>query len=132
MSRLSYRLFYFTTLLFLPVSSFSQAVAKFVSDSGLFHASYSLYVADAVTGEAILDLNSDKNLTPASVLKLVTSAAALELLGPDYTFNTTLGYDGRLGKRGKLFGDIIIKGGGDPAFASPEFPEYYSGFRING
>lgn len=105
-----------------------QAVPGFLSDTALVHASYSLYIADAGTGSAVLNINEGKNLTPASVLKLVTSAAALELLGPYHTFITTLGYTGKLNKSGKLDGDIIIKGGGDPAFASPYFMENYSDF----
>ncbi len=115
-------------LLFLPVGSYPQAVEKFLSDSGLVHATYSMYVADAGSGITVLDLNSGKNVTPASVLKLVTTAAALELLGPDYTFRTQFGYTGNLSPGGKLDGNIIIKGGGDPAFASPEFEAYYHDF----
>ena len=55
---------------------------------------YHLCVADAETGDIIIDYNSGISLTPASVMKLITSAAALELLGPDYTFKTTIGYTG--------------------------------------
>jgi len=42
-----------------------------------------LCVANAKTGEIILDYNSGISLTPASVMKIITSAAALEILGPD-------------------------------------------------
>lgn len=123
------RIFLFVFLFFLMQrAAFPQAVAAFLSDTAMVHASYSLYIADAGTGGAVLNINAGKSLTPASVLKLVTSAAALELLGPYYTFTTTLGYTGNLNKSGKLDGDIIIKGGGDPAFASPYFVENYSDF----
>lgn len=108
-------------------TAFPQSIAGFLSDTALTYASYSLYVADAGTG-GVLNINAGKSLTPASILKLVTSAAALELLGPDHTFTTTIGYTGNLGKSGKLDGDIIIKGGGDPSFASPYFPYNYSDF----
>ena len=62
-------------------------------------------------------------------MKLVTTAAALELLGPDYTFKTTVGYTGKLNKRfGTLKGNIIIHGGGDPALGSQYFTDHYGDF----
>ena len=128
MRKLPYSLLLYSLLFFLHVNSYSQAVEKFLSDSILLHASYSMYVADAGSGITVLDLNSGKNVTPASVLKLITSATALELLGPDYTFKTQFGYTGKLTKRGRLDGNIIIKGGGDPALASPEFTAFYGDF----
>ncbi|MFW6372023.1 MAG: D-alanyl-D-alanine carboxypeptidase/D-alanyl-D-alanine-endopeptidase [Bacteroidota bacterium] len=70
------------------------------------------------------ELNSDKLMIPASVLKLVTSAAALEILGPDYRFQTRLGYQGNI-ENGILKGDLIVIGGGDPALGSEYFPNHY-------
>jgi D-alanyl-D-alanine carboxypeptidase/D-alanyl-D-alanine-endopeptidase (penicillin-binding protein 4) len=62
-------------------------------------------------------------------MKLITTAAALELLGPDYTFKTTIGYTGKLNKRfGVLKGNIIIHGGGDPALGSQYFSDHYGDF----
>ena len=62
-------------------------------------------------------------------MKLITSAAAIELLGPEYTFKTIIGYTGSLNKRtGKLTGNIIIKGGGDPALGSANFSDHYQDF----
>lgn len=115
-------------LILLPFKASPQALESFLADTALIHASYSLYIADAATGEAIMNINGGKSLKPASVLKLVTSAAAIELLGPYHTFTTTLGYTGELSKAGKISGDIIIKGGGDPVFASPNFPLDYGDF----
>jgi D-alanyl-D-alanine carboxypeptidase/D-alanyl-D-alanine-endopeptidase (penicillin-binding protein 4) len=112
----------------LSGTAYPQALKSFLSDSSLTHASYSLYVADALTGKPVLDVNSEKSLKPASVLKLITSAAALELLGPHHSFKTTLGYTGTLNKSGKLEGDLVIKGGGDPAFASSYFVTNYFNF----
>lgn len=120
--------FIFLPLLFVIQNAFAQSIVSFTTDTSLIHASYSLYVADVQTGEALVDINSGKSLTPASVLKLITSAAALELLGPNHTFTTSMGYSGTLKKQGVLEGNLVIKGGGDPAFASQHFPEYYSDF----
>jgi D-alanyl-D-alanine carboxypeptidase/D-alanyl-D-alanine-endopeptidase (penicillin-binding protein 4) len=115
----------------MTVNTFSQEKTSetFLGDSSLVHASVSLCVADAKSGDVIIDYNSGISLTPASVLKVITSAAALELLGPEYTFKTTVGYTGSLNKRsGKLKGNILIHGGGDPALGSKYFYDHYLDF----
>ncbi len=59
-------------------------------------------------------------LTPASTLKAVTSATALEMLGPDFRFETQLGatQDIELDPSGTFAGDLILLGGGDPFLTS--------------
>jgi serine-type D-Ala-D-Ala carboxypeptidase/endopeptidase (penicillin-binding protein 4) len=119
------------SLAWMTITSFSQEKSSesFHADSSLVHASVSLCVADAETGEITIDYNSGISLTPASVMKVITSAAALELLGPEYTFKTTVGYTGSLNKRtGKLKGNIIILGGGDPTLGSKYFDDHYKNF----
>lgn len=119
------------TLLFSGLCSYSQrnALDRLLADSSMLHASVSLFIADSENGKTVLEYNAEKSLTPASVMKLVTSAAAIELLGPQYTFKTIVGYTGVLNKRtGKLKGDIVIRGGGDPCLGSPYFPDYYKDF----
>jgi serine-type D-Ala-D-Ala carboxypeptidase/endopeptidase (penicillin-binding protein 4) len=103
-----------------------RAVGLFLSDSSMIHASVSMCIKDADSGETIAEYNAGKSLTPASVMKLITSGTALELLGPQYTFRTLIGYTGSLNKRtGRLSGNIIIRGGGDPAFGSAYFADHY-------
>jgi len=126
--------FFILSLACLTICSFSQEISSetFLADSSLAHASVSLCVADAKTGDILFDYNSGTSLTPASVMKVITSAAALELLGPGYTFKTTVGYTGTLNKRtGLLKGNIIIHGGGDPALGSKYFSDHYSNFLNN-
>ena len=53
-------------------------------------------------------------LVPASVMKAVTTATALEVLGPDYRFKTELQLAGKLGDDGTFTGQVVIRGGGDP------------------
>ena len=124
-------LFFIISLLSVTICAFSQEKSSetFLVDSSLAHASVSLCVADAETGALIIDYNSGISLAPASIMKLITSAAALELLGPDYTFKTRIGYTGTITKRfGRLKGNIIITGGGDPALGSKYFPDQYKDF----
>lgn len=100
-----------------------------LGDSSMVHSSVSLCITDAANGEAVFEFNPQKSLIPASILKLVTSSAALELLGPEYRFKTTIGYTGTLNKStGRLSGDIVIKGGGDPSLGSAYFPGQYGDF----
>lgn len=118
-------------LIFFPLLSFSQekAFRALLADSSMAHASVSLFIADADSSNPVFEYNSGKSLIPASIIKLITSSASIEMLGPDYKFRTTLGYTGTLNKRtGRLNGNIIIKGGGDPTLGSKNFEEHYSGF----
>ncbi len=72
---------------------------------------------EALTGNIIFEKNANKNFNVASNLKLLTTATALLVLGDDFTFKTTLEYDGNI-NNGVLEGNIYIKGGGDPTLGS--------------
>jgi len=122
-------LIFLASAIAFPLFSQEITTTRLLSDSSMLHASVSLRIADSNTGTTILELNSEKSLIPASVQKLITSAVATEMLGPDYTFKTQIGYSGDLDTlTGVLKGDIIIKGGGDPALGSANFKEHYGDF----
>ncbi len=70
-------------------------------------------VAPVEGGEPLLAHNANAPMNPASVMKLVTSYAALDLLGPAFTFRTDVLATGELAG-GVLTGDLFVKGGGDP------------------
>jgi serine-type D-Ala-D-Ala carboxypeptidase/endopeptidase (penicillin-binding protein 4) len=121
-------------LLGFSFSTFAQdnALAKFLADSNMFHASASICVMDIDNMEPVVEYNAEKSLTPASVMKLITSASALQILGPGYTFKTIIGYTGKLNtKNGRLTGDLVIKGGGDPSLGSGYFTDHYGNFISN-
>jgi D-alanyl-D-alanine carboxypeptidase/D-alanyl-D-alanine-endopeptidase (penicillin-binding protein 4) len=94
MSRKAFSLLF----LFIPLISLSQekSFKLFLADSAMEHASVSFCIIDADSGKSVFEYNPDKSLIPASILKLVTSSAALEMLGPDHTFKTSVGYTGSL------------------------------------
>lgn len=71
-----------------------------------------------VSGKAITEEEPGKNFLPASILKLVTCGAALECLGADFRFQTTIAYSGKIGDDGMLCGDLHIVGGGDPTLGA--------------
>lgn len=74
----------------------------------------SVYVQNLTTGEVIDDYRSDKVVPPASVMKLLTTAACLETMGPGFRFPTILEYTGTI-DNGVLRGDLYIRGGCDPS-----------------
>lgn len=78
-----------------------------------------LYVADAKTGRQVFDIDSQQPMIPASLLKIVTSAAALDLLGADKRFITYVEGRGEVAD-GMLSGTLRLRGGGDPGFG-PRF-----------
>ena len=71
--------------------------------------------APALNGKStpLLSYRASAAVNPASVMKLVTTYAGLELLGPSYTWNTPVYVDGNV-KDGVLTGNLIIQGRGDP------------------
>lgn len=102
-----------------------QFVEKFTSAIPVASATIAFQMVDLNSGEVLLSLNPEQTLVPASVLKLVTTATALEVLSHEQTFSTTLAYTGEVDENGVLHGDLIIVGGGDPAMSSREFPTHY-------
>lgn len=83
-------------------------------------ASFSLVVKDVQEGRTVYSYDTDRLQSPASVLKTVATATALEILGEDYRYPTTLEYDGIL-ESGTLEGNLYIKGSGDPSLGSSHF-----------
>ncbi len=89
----------------------------YFTDSNFNSAVWGVLVKSLRTGEIIYKRNVDKLFIPASEIKLFTSAAALLLLGPNYTFETNFFANGEL-LRGTLKGDLIIRGYGDPSISN--------------
>lgn len=83
-------------------------------------AFWGVHVEDLSTGRLLYSRNGDKTLVPASNQKLLTSAAALDALGADFRYETTLHFKGDI--NGSIMtGDLVLEGAGDPAFSSKEF-----------
>ena len=66
------------------------------------------------SGRILYARNAEKNFKPASTLKVVTTAAALDAFGPDARLQTTVETAGRLDAFGRIVGDVYLVGGGDP------------------
>ena len=97
-----------------------STVTTALKNAGIPQQNVAIYV-QAVEGKSpLLSLNADKSFNPASVMKLVTTNAALDTLTPNYRWKTEVYQDGKL-SNGVLDGNLIIKGYGDPSFKAQEF-----------
>src|SRR5579864_3751250 len=67
-------------------------------------------------------LNEEKLFIPASNCKLITTAATLAMIGPDYRFHTTVETTGQLDGRGRIIGDVSLVGRGDPNLSGRDLP----------
>lgn len=73
-------------------------------------------------GDTLFQHNAGTPLMPASTMKMLTSAAAFERLGPHYQFSTDVLYDGTLGADGTLTGNVYLRGDGDPSLSGRYMP----------
>ncbi len=95
----------------------SNAIDRLQADEQFKHAILSMYVVDSKTGNTVFDYNAQVGLAPASCQKVITSAAAFELLGKDYVYKTMVGYTGEI-KDNVLNGSLSVTGSGDPSLGS--------------
>jgi D-alanyl-D-alanine carboxypeptidase/D-alanyl-D-alanine-endopeptidase (penicillin-binding protein 4) len=95
-------------------------VANALKEAGVPQQNVSVYVQAVDSNVAILKHNEDKSMNPASVMKMVTTNAALDLLTPAYRWKTALYHDGYI-KNWELNGNLMIKGYGDPSFKAQDF-----------
>ena len=102
--------------------SLEARIESVVSQPDLARGFWGIEVVSVSTGKVLYSQNADKLFTPASNTKLFTTAAALALIGPDYSFRTTVESNGVLDKHGRLTGDLILVGRGDPNLSGRELP----------
>ncbi|HEX4949950.1 MAG TPA: D-alanyl-D-alanine carboxypeptidase [Blastocatellia bacterium] len=96
------------------VAKFKQRLAAEGRDLKM----HGVYVETLDTREPIAAFNETALFNPASVMKIVTSIAALDKLGADHRFRTEFYASGEVdAKTGELAGDLVVVGGGDPAFS---------------
>ena len=100
----------------------ANRISAILSDSDLARGFWGIEVVSLKTGKVLYSQNPDKLFTPASNTKLFTTAAAMALIGPDYSFRTTVETTGTLDKHGRLTGDLVLVGRGDPNLSGRELP----------
>lgn len=97
-----------------PAASLPPTVQQALKTARLPASAMSVLIAPVrAQGQPLLSIGADRPLNPASVMKLVTTYAALDLLGPEHRWHTGF-YSTAVVERGVLQGDLYVRGGGDP------------------
>src|SRR5215467_1974553 len=100
----------------------AKEISAVLSQPPLDRAHWGVNVLDLDSGAALYAQNPGQLFIPASNTKLFTTAAALATAGPDYRFRTTVEAEGRIDARGRLLGDLVIVGRGDPNISGRALP----------
>ncbi|HYK91502.1 MAG TPA: D-alanyl-D-alanine carboxypeptidase/D-alanyl-D-alanine-endopeptidase [Acidobacteriota bacterium] len=95
-------------------------IAQYLKRPGVRSADWGIEIVDPTTNKVLLAVNPDKTFKPASVLKVVTTSAALEKLGPDFRFHTGVYTNGAVTPDGTIAEDLILVGHGDPNLVDTE------------
>jgi serine-type D-Ala-D-Ala carboxypeptidase/endopeptidase (penicillin-binding protein 4) len=95
-------------------------VAQALARSGIPESAAGVVVQDAVSGRLVVAHAKDVPFNPASTIKILTTYAALDQLGPAFTWNTEI-YAGGPIEKDVLAGDLVIKGFGDPSLTLESF-----------
>ena len=102
--------------------SLAKKVDELLEQPEVARAFWGVQVVSLDSGKTLYSKNADKLFIPASNTKLFTTAATLGLIGPDYRFKTTIETTGVVDKYGRLSGDLIIVGRGDPNLSGRTLP----------
>ncbi len=106
-------------------------VAQALRGAGIPAAATAVWVGEVDAGKPRLAINARAALNPASTMKLVTTFAALDLLGPAYVWKTEAFAGGTLDD-GVLTGDLHLRGGGDPRLTYDQFGRLLRQIRARG
>ncbi len=93
---------------------FTAYVDGLLDHPSLRGASWSVLICSFDDDSVVYQRDPDRRLIPASVAKVVTSAVAIDALGPDYRFTTTIAATHAIDGNGRLKGDLLVQAGGDP------------------
>ncbi len=105
-----------------PPKTLQDRIASVLSPPDLARGFWGVEVVSLSSGKTLYSLSPDKLFTPASNTKLFTTAAALALIGPEYKFRTTVETAATLDRYGRLNGDLLLVGHGDPNLSGRELP----------
>jgi len=93
-------------------------IERAIKQADLGKASIAVHAIDLRTGQVIAAYRPDADMIPASNMKIITSGAALQVLGTEFVFRTTFAIDESVSPP-----RLIVEGSGDPAFGDPELLE---------
>jgi len=117
------------------INIFANVVDKdieyMISKSAIKNEELGLYIKETNTNRVVSAINIDKLFTPASVIKIYSAYAILLELGYNYRWNTNFYINGRF-INGIVYGDLIVKGYGDPTLKSSDIPEIVKNLKAKG
>lgn len=99
-----------------PRAQLRHLIDSLTNQSEFRNGYWGVLIVNPRTGDTLYSKNAGKLFMPASNMKIITTAAALTLLGPDYTYKTTFLADGPV-QDSLLDGDLIVIGRGDPTIS---------------
>src|SRR5216684_2671870 len=96
----------------------AREIDRAIDESDVAQARWGVFVMSMRDGRVLYSRNSDKLFTPASNMKIYTTAAALDLLGADYHWRTSVYAGKQPDSNGVIDGDVTLFGRGDPGLDS--------------
>ena len=119
-------------LLVVPAQAkLPREIGRAFLDAGIPLNHVGIVVQDTAKSRPLVEHDANRPRNPASVMKLVTTFAALDLLGPDYRWKTEAYLGGPL-VNGELRGDLILKGYGDPKITVEQWQSFIAELRAKG
>ena len=110
-----------------PAGTLDRGIKSIITTSSAAQrAFWGIEVVQTSTGKTLFEMNRKQLFLPASNAKLFTTAFALLRLGPDYRFETTIRSEAPPAQDGRLRGDLVLAGGGDPMLSARTVP-YHRG-----
>ncbi|MEM7369171.1 MAG: D-alanyl-D-alanine carboxypeptidase/D-alanyl-D-alanine-endopeptidase [Bacteroidota bacterium] len=109
----------------VQLSTLEAAVEALDRDPAMKSANWGITVMQVRSGKVLMNHQGHKSLATASTMKIVSTATALAVLGPNHRFETFLEYSGQITAEGELNGNVYIRGSGDPSLGSDRFGESY-------
>ena len=97
-----------------PVEVVPPSVRAELEHARIPENAVSIWVQPVDAKQPVLAFNAERPMNPASVMKVVTTFAALDVLGPERTWTTRIAVDGTLREDGALLGNVYLVGDGDP------------------
>jgi D-alanyl-D-alanine carboxypeptidase/D-alanyl-D-alanine-endopeptidase (penicillin-binding protein 4) len=115
----------------LAAAGLPRPVTRAFIDQGIPLTAVTAFVQELGSAQPLFSQEPSKPMNPASTMKLLTTFAGLELLGPDYRWRTEAYADGKI-VDGVLRGNLVLKGYGDPKVTLEQFQDLVSRLRATG
>jgi len=100
----------------------AKKIEKILADPEVGRGFWGIEAVSLTTGKTLYEQNADRLFTPASNTKLFTTAATFALIGPEFRFKTDVETTGAIDKYGRLTGDLVLVGRGDPNLSGRVLP----------